>query len=237
MTAHLSVRSYTFPADSHAHHFHQLVFPLHSRLDIKLEDFEGRLFPGSCCLYKAGQVHYFAPEPGMRYLVMDADFLPLNLLDIKQAIIRLPHSIMSFCYFAEQQLLSKHSPTLEVEMAQWLLRLLELHQLESAKDVRIEKAITVMSQDLSQSLTLEQLASIACLSLSQFKTLFKKETNQTPGQYLASLRMTRAYAMLSNTDIPINIIAESVGYKDSSAFSQRFHQRFQCLPSQIRKSQ
>ncbi|AHE49270.1 arabinose operon regulatory protein [Aeromonas hydrophila 4AK4] len=75
---------------------------------------------------------------------------------------------------------------------------------------------------------------MACLSISQFKALFKKETGQTPGQYLLHLRMEKARALLVNTDYPINVIAGDVGYQDSSAFSSRFSQYYGYPPRKLR---
>jgi len=69
---------------------------------------------------------------------------------------------------------------------------------------------------------LKNLANISSLSVSQFKVLFAKHTRKTLGQYLLMLRMEKARALLANTDMPIRIIAESIGYTDQSAFTRRF---------------
>ncbi|WP_350629915.1 helix-turn-helix domain-containing protein, partial [Pseudoalteromonas sp. Q36-MNA-CIBAN-0048] len=43
-------------------------------------------------------------------------------------------------------------------------------------------------------------------------------------------RMQKAKALLTHTDLPIQIIAEQVGYNDLSAFSRRFSLYFGLSP-------
>ena len=79
-------------------------------------------------------------------------------------------------------------------------------------DPRIRKVIQLIHQDVSRDFSIEELASTACLSHSQFKLLFNKSINMTPIQHtLPRLKMEKARSLLSNTDTPINLIAEQVG--------------------------
>jgi transcriptional regulator GlxA family with amidase domain len=92
-----------------------------------------------------------------------------------------------------------------------------------------------LESDPSAPASLEELSSIAGLSLSQFKALFKKETGKTPGGFLRDLRMEKAKALLVNTDYPITIVAEMVGYIDASSFSHRFASHFGFPPRNLRR--
>ncbi|MNE96080.1 HTH-type transcriptional activator RhaS [compost metagenome] len=67
--------------------------------------------------------------------------------------------------------------------------------------------------------------------------LFKKETGKTTGEYLLTLRMSKARALLVHTDYPVSLIASQVGYQDLSAFSRRFASHFGYPPRKLRFKQ
>ena len=89
-------------------------------------------------------------------------------------------------------------------------------------DRRISRALEYIENDLSINHTLDNLARISSLSVSQFKVLFARHTGKPLSQYLLMLRMETARALLANTDMPINLVAENTGYFNQSAFTRRF---------------
>ena len=60
------------------------------------------------------------------------------------------------------------------------------------------------------------------LNPNYISQLFRKELDKTYTEYLTGLRMNRASVLLRTTSIPINEIAEQVGYKDYFYFSKMF---------------
>ncbi|MGO4376562.1 helix-turn-helix domain-containing protein, partial [Paenibacillus sp. MCAF20] len=66
--------------------------------------------------------------------------------------------------------------------------------------------------------------------------LFKKETNTTFTQYVTALRMEYACRLLSETDLPINEVAEQSGYSDYFYFSRIFKRTKGTTPSSYRTS-
>ncbi|RDE24860.1 AraC family transcriptional regulator [Motiliproteus coralliicola] len=234
MSARLSIRSYSFHSDKHQHDYHQLVLPMAGSIDIETLGQRGRAAPGSCVIIPAGQPHWFAPDPEASFLVADLTLLPANLLCSDQAIIRISPPMQAFCTFVQQQLEHQVSPELEQQLGDWFIRLLSEQNFLYSHDSRITRVLNHLEQDLSQSPSLAELADIACLSLSQLKTLFKKQTGRTVGQQLLRLRMEKARALLLHTDYPIGIIAQQVGYQDFSTFSHRFSCHYGHPPSQLR---
>ena len=148
--------------------------------------------------------------------------------------MRVSEPVQAFCFFVQKQLEYRISPRLENSMGGWFVQLLSEQPFLSNTDKRISRVIEHLEDDIRMSPSLNELASVACLSLSQFKVLFKKETGQTPGQYLLHLRMEKARALLVNTDYPINLIASDVGYQDSSSFSYRFSHYYGYPPRKLR---
>ncbi len=235
MSAKLSIRSYTFIRHRHSHAHHQLVLPLIGSVEIDTGRHFGRASPGQCIIIRAGDEHEFAPEPGSQFLVVDLDELPTSMTALDEAFIYISQPVQAFCYFAQKQLEHRISPALELNIGDWLVQLLNEQDFRPRIDPRIARVMDHLAQDLSYSPPLSELADTACLSLSQFKTLFKKETAQTPGEYLLQLRMEKARALLVHTDYPINLIASTVGYQDISSFSHRFSKYFGMPPSSFRK--
>lgn len=94
----------------------------------------------------------------------------------------------------------------------------------------------VIETHLFSQATLEQLASLASLSLSSFKREFKKHFKETPAQYIRNRRLQKAKDLLVHSSLSISEISFQVGYEDSSYFSRLFSSSFMLSPSEFRKS-
>ncbi|WP_332248847.1 AraC family transcriptional regulator [Psychromonas ingrahamii] len=84
--------------------------------------------------------------------------------------------------------------------------------------------------NLSASLQILELAKIAYLSPTQFKKLFTNNLGISAYKYITQKRMEKAKALLTHTDLPVQLIAQQVGYNDLSAFSRRFSLYFGLSP-------
>mgnify|MGYP000445176860 CR=1 FL=1 len=94
----------------------------------------------------------------------------------------------------------------------------------------------VIETHLFSQVTLEQLASLASLSLSSFKREFKKHFKETPAQFIRNRRLQKAKDLLVHSSLSISEISFQVGYEDSSYFSRLFSSSFMLSPSEFRKS-
>jgi len=66
----------------------------------------------------------------------------------------------------------------------------------------------------------------AHLSERQVSHLFKLQLGFSPLNYLRDQRMKKALTLLTQSKLPITTIAETVGYQNLSAFSDRFNKHF-----------
>ncbi|MBQ7933454.1 MAG: helix-turn-helix transcriptional regulator, partial [Lachnospiraceae bacterium] len=64
--------------------------------------------------------------------------------------------------------------------------------------------------------------------------LFKHELGISPLQYLTDVRMERAVALLTETKLPVQSVAGSVGYEDALYFSKTFKKAKGVSPSDYR---
>jgi AraC-like DNA-binding protein len=91
----------------------------------------------------------------------------------------------------------------------------------------------------------EKLSNASLKGLSkQFKyhpnyicSLLHKETGKTFSQLLLELRMQRAETLLTQTFLPIEEIALSLGYSDSSNFYKVFKSFYKCSPREFVRKQ
>ena len=102
-------------------------------------------------------------------------------------------------------------------------------------DTRISNVLIFIEQHIGESLNIADLAKVSYLSPTQFKKNFKKQLGVTVLQYISSVRMEKAQALLTHTDYPLRIIGEQVGYKELSTFSRKFKQHFGISPKKFKK--
>ena len=80
-------------------------------------------------------------------------------------------------------------------------------------------------------ITIDTLASVACLNAAYFLREFKKYFGVTPHQYIITQRLTAAKKMLQSTSKNIKEICFAVGYEDVSSFSKLFKKNFGITPA------
>lgn len=229
----ISIRSYVKTTRRHRHpDHHQIVMPLRGSLTIALTE-TTVLVPGDAIVIKAGQVHRFHADEQAKFLVLDVSQLTPELLAPSRTVLRLSPTVLSYLQFAEQMVLTGGEGDLTLEVIDLMLKLLQHNTEPGVKDKRMQLVLEAIEQRLSHPLTIRELASIACLSLSQFKHAFKQATGLSCMQYITQLRMTKAKALLLFSDTPIEHIAERVGYQNQSAFGRKFKSIYGLSPRQF----
>src|SRR5258707_11254359 len=97
------------------------------------------------------------------------------------------------------------------------------HQLTLAAQTQaVESAIQAMHTHLHEVLTLEDLASVACLSPSHFTRVFGRLIGIPPGEFLSALRFQAARRLLMTTSLSVTDICFEVGYTSLGSFTSRF---------------
>ncbi len=95
----------------------------------------------------------------------------------------------------------------------------------------ILKAKNILTQDLQNSPSIEELAELTGTNATKLKKGFKRLYEMTINQYLRNERLNHAKLLLAEENLSIKEVAESVGYKNKSVFSKRFKEKFGVLPS------
>lgn len=101
---------------------------------------------------------------------------------------------------------------------------------------KIYLAKTIIEENYASPLSLTKLALEVGTNLCTLKKAFKKEFNTTIFNYITEKRMEQAILLLQQTDIPIQEVAQKVGYAYHTHFSSAFKRRFGITPSAFCKS-
>ena len=229
----LSIRSYSLVQQQHAHSYCQLVLPIQGQIDITIANDQQVIGTKRCAIIKHNEIHSFSAREDAKFLVADLAELPQNLAQLNQHFVDISDAFYALVLYIEKQLEQSDYQHVVEQVNALFCQLLATQKYATTLDPRIAKTITYMEQQFAQDIQLPQLAKIACLSLSQFKLIFSQQLTMSPNQYLTKLRMEKARALLSYTDLPVNLIAERVGYSNPSAFTRRFNQFYGQPPSQL----
>ena len=87
---------------------------------------------------------------------------------------------------------------------------------------RVDEAIMLMRRNLSNTLSLKQLAKYVNCSVPHFVSEFKKKTGYSPIDYHNRLRIQKACQYLDLTDMRIKEVSYALGYEDPYYFSRLF---------------
>lgn len=102
------------------------------------------------------------------------------------------------------------------------------------EDRRLTQAVASIVENPGGRHSLETLAAIAGMSRSSFTARFAQVFGQTALDFVSKVRLRYAADLLSTTDLPIKVVASSVGYGSRSHFSRAFSVAYGVNPTTYR---
>jgi len=112
----------------------------------------------------------------------------------------------------------------------------EVGIVAALRDKRIARALTAVHASPGQSWTIESAAGEASMSRSGFARRFKEVLGMSFFDYLTRLRMRDARRLLTTTNLPVDDIAEKVGYQSGLSFVKVFKKHHDSTPRGFRKN-
>ncbi len=107
---------------------------------------------------------------------------------------------------------------------------------DSADGDRLADVIAWARDNLDRQLSLDELAARSRTSRRSFVRHFKAATGATPRSWLLSQRLNLAEELLETTSLPIEQIADRVGYRSAAVFREQFTARRGVAPRDYRRT-
>jgi AraC family transcriptional regulator len=100
---------------------------------------------------------------------------------------------------------------------------------------RLFRVLDYIEANLEGELTLDRMASTACLSRYHFSRAFKQAVGQSPHRYVCARRLEWAKGLLIEDDRSLIDIALSLGFSSQANFTRAFRQATGLAPGQFRQ--
>jgi AraC family transcriptional regulator len=101
---------------------------------------------------------------------------------------------------------------------------------------RLLRVVDYIEANLEGDLSLERMATIACLSRYHFARAFRQAVGQSPHRYVSAKRLERAKALLIHGDRSLVDIALALSFSSQANFTRAFRQATGQAPGQFRQA-
>jgi AraC-like DNA-binding protein len=101
---------------------------------------------------------------------------------------------------------------------------------------KLRTAMNYIKKNYTESLNLQKLSQVACLSPFHFQRCFKAAYEKSPLQFVTHLRLKKACMLLRQTSQEINDIVIQCGFENPSSFIRLFKNKFQETPVDYRRN-
>lgn len=99
---------------------------------------------------------------------------------------------------------------------------------------KLQKVLSYIDEKLAEPVGVRELASQVHMSPFHFARRFKQAVGTPPHAYITHLRIERAKALLSGTNLPLLEVATRVGYRTQAHFTGVFHRYVDTTPRAYR---
>lgn len=125
-------------------------------------------------------------------------------------------------------IINQYQDDLNPNVKKVIIRKADLEKIELAKEV--------LTLDLSNPITIPELAKKVGLNENKLKRSFKQAFGSTVNQYIIRKRLEYSKVLLISGSFSIQEVAEKVGYKNVSFFTRKFKEKFGMLPKDFVKT-
>ncbi len=225
-----------------------IVVMLEGKLRCKCEDKPYKLAPGDILLIPPGTSYSFDSRPSCFYHKLVIEYRGYNLLSILETMkldrIQYYHAhekyssvldrIRACAQLMEPNTTANLSEILAISYA-ILADCATMAQHQPKAKGNMAELQRRLENQLSEPLTMKQLAKEFNLNVMQMTRNFQKKFKVTPKVYRDTCRMEHALDLLTETTLSIKEIAYQVGCRDQFQFSRQFRLYRGCSPTQHRK--
>ncbi|MCI7813200.1 MAG: helix-turn-helix domain-containing protein [Lachnospiraceae bacterium] len=109
-------------------------------------------------------------------------------------------------------------------------------KMEVRQPYQIEQIRYYVSEHITEEISRDALAEYVGFTPDYLSAYFKKETGTTLSNYISNEKIQFAQRMLLQTDLPVSVIAQNLGFESSSYFTALFRKKTGMTPREYRKN-
>lgn len=102
-------------------------------------------------------------------------------------------------------------------------------------DPTLERALAIMEKTIEEPIPCSAIARRVGITARQLQRLFARALDTTPVRHYQRLRLSRAHALLQQTDLSVTEIAVSAGFNSLEHFCRLYRREFNCRPRDDRR--
>lgn len=106
--------------------------------------------------------------------------------------------------------------------------------LMAMQEPKLARSVLAVLEKPGAPYTVESLAVIAGMSRASFADRFSQVFGQAPMDFVQRVRLRIAARLLTTTDLPIKVIASTIGYASRTAFTRAFETVYGAGPTDFR---
>lgn len=163
------------------------------------------------------------------------DFNKVLNIDLVEDEIKNCQSCIEYIRNSNNVSLALASATFSVLLYKWLLHSKTKSLVTPHKEI-IEKIIVHIKLNITENISVKDMANMAGLSERRFRQVFKEIIGTQPKRYINNLKISLAEELLKNTPFSIMQISEMLGYSSQFHFCKNFRKSRNITPSQYRNS-
>ncbi len=238
----------------HRHEHHQLVIGVGGEAEVSVDGTGARLDPWSACLVPTDTRHDYCGDERNHVLVIDLDpYVPalnnpahndyerlaplfertrnMGMDNRLQGLVQLCAG--EFSRAPDNQAMHRH-------LAAGILHCMSERIDRTSKGPASRTGLSpdtirrYVMENLHKKITVQDLAGVACLSVSRFHESFRAITGITPHQFLLQTRLEQAIQLLSESGLTILEISFRTGFSSQGALTNALQKHWGTTPSALR---
>jgi AraC-like DNA-binding protein len=239
----------------HWHDFYELTFVLAGKGSQILNGKPHQLQPGTFFFLTPADFHEVSPDPGETLEMFDLVFTDENLSDdLRHLLFNFPREYNTDLSPANFKMVEGYFNLINNELKQknpgyrliirgvleWILvelfrncqenNTIELKSQPGLQNLAIQHSLIYMHNHFRLPLTLEEVAQQARLAPNYFSECFHKVVGVSFQNYLQSLRLKFAAALLATSELPVTEVCYSSGFNTLNHFARAFKQKYGQTP-------
>jgi AraC-like DNA-binding protein len=156
-------------------------------------------------------------------------------IGLNEELVRLFKRATELAKF-ENQILQLHLSGIVYHMIGLLISEINNKEITTSYYFQIvERAKIIMNENISNTLTVEELSDKLNVNYTSFRKQFKAITGFAPKQYILELKISKGKQMLLETSLSIKEIAQKLQYSTSEHFTTTFKNKTGCTPKNYRE--